>query len=529
VPRSSRILVVALATGAIIPATAASAGAAVRFAAPTGASSGACPVATPCTLDQALTGGAVGDEIVLTPGSYTQPTQVTSPAGSWVHGQAGQPRPKITLGDTFGFRVGDHGRLSDVDLVGTSTAGGTPLTAFGGSIVERVSSRAVGNASGVRVMDGDLVTIRDSSFVAESGNGIQVSGPAAFGSVSAQLDHVTAVANQAVGTALRVASSSGRTAKATVTGSILRAPTNDASVVRATDAAELTVSSSFARPASFFVSGGGTATDGGGNSTATPLFANAATGNVHQAAGSPTIDAAGSAPGSTGLDVDGDPRVLGDAPDAGADEFRPFPSAVTGAAGDITNTTATVGGVADTKGLAGTWRIDYGRTDAYGSSTPAKTLAAGRGPVDVAAALKGLPIGADTHFRLVVITPGGTTNGPDLLLTTTAAAQTGPAQVVTVPGPTVTVPGKATTVAAASPKLTGLKVKGTTLSYTASAAGQVRIVVKRGRKTVKTLVKTVRKGKGTIKLGTLGKGSYTLTATATTTPGKAVAVGFKKR
>ncbi|WP_026909779.1 hypothetical protein [Patulibacter minatonensis] len=524
--RSPRILVVALVAGAALPATAATAGAAVRYAAPTGASSGACPVGTPCTLGAALTGAAVGDEIVLTPGSYTQPTQVTSPSGSYVHGQAGQPRPTITFGDVFGMRVGSYGRISDVDLVGTSTAGGTPLTAFAGSVVERVSSRAVGNASGARVMDGDLVTIRDSSFVAESGFGVQVSGPAAFGSVSAQLDHVTAVANGATGAGIRVESVAGRSAQATVTGSILRGPTNDASVVKATDSATLNVASSFARLASFSTTGAPTVVNGGGNSTATPLFVGAASGDVHQAAGSPTIDAAGAAPGSSGLDVDGDPRTLGDAPDAGADEFRPAPVAITGAPSNITTNGATVAGIADTKGLAGTWKVEYGPTDAYGSATTPRSLAAGRGQTEVAAALEGLAAGANSHYRFVVTTSGGTTNGPDIALTTLAPAAP---TLVPVPGPTVTVPGKTTTVAAASPKLTGLKVKGTTLSYTASAAGQVRIVVKRGSRTVKTLVKTVRKGKGTIALGRLGKGSYKLSVTATTAPGKAATVGFRKK
>jgi hypothetical protein len=60
------------------------------------------------------------------------------------------------------------------------------------------------------------------------------------------------------------------------------------------------------------------------NQVAPPSFVGAASGDFHQAAGSPTIDAGTGAATLLGaLDIDGDPRTVGAAPDIGADEFVP--------------------------------------------------------------------------------------------------------------------------------------------------------------------------------------------------------------
>ena len=61
---------------------------------------------------------------------------------------------------------------------------------------------------------------------------------------------------------------------------------------------------------------------GAGNQTAPPLFVNAAAGDYREAPGSPTIDA-GSPAGIGPLDLAGNPRALGPAPDIGAFEFVP--------------------------------------------------------------------------------------------------------------------------------------------------------------------------------------------------------------
>jgi hypothetical protein len=62
------------------------------------------------------------------------------------------------------------------------------------------------------------------------------------------------------------------------------------------------------------------------NQSAPPLFVNAAAGDYRPAAGSPTIDA-GSTDQIGTLDLAGNPRTLGAAPDIGAYEFVPPPPA----------------------------------------------------------------------------------------------------------------------------------------------------------------------------------------------------------
>jgi hypothetical protein len=73
------------------------------------------------------------------------------------------------------------------------------------------------------------------------------------------------------------------------------------------------------------VSGTGAATiSGSANQLAPPVFVDAAAGDYREAPGSPTIDA-GSIEGIGPLDLAGNPRALGAAPDIGAFEFVPPP------------------------------------------------------------------------------------------------------------------------------------------------------------------------------------------------------------
>ncbi|MCW3015445.1 MAG: hypothetical protein JWO02_2537 [Solirubrobacterales bacterium] len=501
-----RILVLALGACALTPAAAE---AATRYAAPAG--TGSCASASPCSMDTAVTGAAIGDEVIITPGAYTISSTLFGPVEHLdIHGQAGQPVPTITVSSTFGLQTAGHSRVADLNFTSSAASSGAPLAVNGNSLVERVTSRVLGTGSAVRLLNDGLVTLRDSTFLGGSGPAVLVNGAVAFGNPDALLDHVTAVSRTAGGVGLEVTGGAFRSARATVTRSVISGTTNDVTVTQGGAGARLVIGSSFVRT---IANTGGLVTDLGDNSALDPLFVDAGGGDLHQAPGSPTIDAAGP-DGASSLDVDRDPRTLGGAQDAGADEFRPLPVATTGAAAAVTTTAATVAATVGTLGLPGTWTIQYGPTTAYGRSTTARALAAGRGPVDVAAALEGLAADGDVHYRVVATTGGGTTNGADATLHTAAA-------------PPVPAPGGGTVTAAAL-KITGVKVKGTTLSYTASAAAQLRIVVKRGTRTVKTITRNVANGKGTIKLGKLAKGRYTVSVTATSQPSKPVKVPFKR-
>jgi len=81
----------------------------------------------------------------------------------------------------------------------------------------------------------------------------------------------------------------------------------------------------------------GTWTDSGGNIDLAPLFVDHAAGDYHPQADSPTIDAGTSdvpdPPGLPATDFDGNDRVIGSAPDIGADEFvPPAPGGLSGVA-----------------------------------------------------------------------------------------------------------------------------------------------------------------------------------------------------
>src|SRR3954470_20385538 len=90
------------------------------------------------------------------------------------------------------------------------------------------------------------------------------------------------------------------------------------------------------------------------------------------------------------------------------------PVATTGQATAITTSGATLNGSVDPHGSAATYRFDYGRSTAYGSSTPVASAGSGSGPVAVAAHVAGLAKGTAYHFRLVAIdSAGGAHPGAD--------------------------------------------------------------------------------------------------------------------
>jgi hypothetical protein len=70
---------------------------------------------------------------------------------------------------------------------------------------------------------------------------------------------------------------------------------------------------------------GGTVTPAGSgtNQTAAPVFENAASGDLHEAANSPTVDHGVTNASNGPLDLDGNPRALGASTDIGAYEFVP--------------------------------------------------------------------------------------------------------------------------------------------------------------------------------------------------------------
>ncbi len=99
------------------------------------------------------------------------------------------------------------------------------------------------------------------------------------------------------------------------------------------------------------------------------------------------------------------------------------PSAETGAASPVAQTTATLKGFVDPHGEATTCVFEYGPTTAYGSSAScASPPGSGTAKVEVSAALSGLASGTIYHFRLTATNHTGTTQGADKEFKTSAGS-----------------------------------------------------------------------------------------------------------
>jgi len=110
----------------------------------------------------------------------------------------------------------------------------------------------------------------------------------------------------------------------------------------------------------------------------------------------------------------------------------PPPTPVTGAAGLITQTGATLGGTVNPHG----GRVDgcvfeYGPTTSYGASAPCSSLpSSATVPVSVSASITGLLSGSGYHFRLAVSYSGSSADGADIPFATLAAGGSLPINIV---------------------------------------------------------------------------------------------------
>ncbi|WP_445149273.1 M36 family metallopeptidase [Baekduia sp. Peel2402] len=220
-----------------------------------------------------------------------------------------------------------------------------------------------------------------------------------------------------------------------------------------------------------------------------------------------------------------------------------IPAADTADAADVTQTSATARGSVTPNGRATGLRFAYGTTTDYGSATVAQDVGAGGGAVAGSAALSGLAPGTTYHVRAEAIRENGVVAvaGPDRTFTTASP----PALVP--PGPPVTPTPKDTTkpVFSAKPKIALAKAKrgkrAATATFALSEAATVKAQltrrtngVKSGKKCVKKTAKRkgkkcdlyVASGKAVSKayttttglklaLGSLKKGTYVVTLTAT--------------
>jgi hypothetical protein len=261
------------------------------------------------------------DEVIVLPGDYPESDEVTVGAAVTVHGAAGA-LPRVVSTATDALSVEDPGaRVSDLAV--EHTGAGSALSMVGGT-AERVFAHSAGGIG--CGLSGGNVLLRDSVCWATSG-ATAASFDNAVGAATATLRNVTAVSAGGGGSGLSV--TAGVLAQATINGRNVIADgagsdvaADGAGGIASADLANSNYSTEEEGAATASVTDAGTGT----NQATGPLFADPAAGDFHQLAESPTIDA-GALDGQLGaVDIDGEPRAQGAAPDIGADELAPLPS-----------------------------------------------------------------------------------------------------------------------------------------------------------------------------------------------------------
>ncbi len=330
----------ALAIGMFLSAAPASV-AATRYVTPGGSlTDPSCAVSQPCNIEHAINAVAQdGDEVVVGPGGYTITSTLSWSGKSLdVHGQDGQDRPNviapiavISMQNAAGSTL-RHMRLECTSASAALTVNSNSVTVSDMFVVNSVGIVSTGTAIGIGVTaTATGVVLRDSVALVTGPN----SRALLIGGVSGNAD-VTAINVTAYATTppnssaiLVSANDSGGTHPAALTAKnvIARGTYSDVSVAsNGSGAVPATANFAYSnfRPSLLNVQGAAAVfNDQGGNQSADPLLANPAGEDFHQLAGSPTIDAGATDPQLGGLDYDGDARVIGGAPDIGADEFVP--------------------------------------------------------------------------------------------------------------------------------------------------------------------------------------------------------------
>lgn len=117
------------------------------------------------------------------------------------------------------------------------------------------------------------------------------------------------------------------------------------------------------------------------------------------------------------------------------------PVVLTGAASDLTASSATLNGEVNPEGLATHWYFQYGLNTDYGTSTPVSSLDAGPNNANVSATISGLAPESTYHFRVVAQSTTGTSYGADLTLVTGLSVTLNAATSTTVYGSSVMLSG----------------------------------------------------------------------------------------
>jgi hypothetical protein len=411
-----RATLVALAAGTLLGASAPTATATPRYAAPAGSGT-SCTSASPCDAKTAIQDAQDNDEVILAAGTHKISGYLFNQKKIEVHGEAGAARPLISLNDS-GFQLAGRATIRHVAIAAGNSPGGqndsVPFI-FNGELMEDVTVQTnLNSACGVSELTGAswTVTVRNSTCSTFNGAAIYIGQGAANQTVN--LRNVTAWGTVS---GLAIATGSGNASSTVnVTNSILRPGI--------TGSAQGTVTLKLSHD-NYGSKGSGSGLvydDDSTSSTGNPLLADTTHGDFHQLAASPTVGAGSNDAANGSTDFDGDLRTIGASTDVGADEYAPPPGAVTADATGVGQTDATPRGIVTPNGAATVAYFEWGTTDGYGNSTPSQALSPSNSPMIVSAQLSGLTPSTTYHFRVVATHHGGTAFGADQTFTTTTPA-----------------------------------------------------------------------------------------------------------
>ena len=328
-------LVCAVALSVLVLAPAVDA--ATRYASPTGGATGAepCLHSDPCTLTNAIQGHVaadvqIDDQVIVLGGlgPYNPGTQINVLKRIDIGGEPGAPVPVINAAGTFGIDLQVPATIHDLRIDKAAGTSALFLDGIVGAVGERMFVTYAGATSGAACMFAESTVLRNSVCWATGSMGAGVANGG--GIVDAKLRNVTAIGSGAGGIGIRMDSTSSVTMAAT---NVIARGTSFDTVSKTTGVGPISAltltNSSYATSSTTGSNASTTPTGTNGNQTAAPLFANAATGNFHELAGSPTIDAGLADPVLDGLDLDRTARsqatCLGGASklDIGAYEIAP--------------------------------------------------------------------------------------------------------------------------------------------------------------------------------------------------------------
>ena len=294
------------------------------------------PPADGCDFEHAVEGAQTGinDNVIVAPGFYAESDEITpSDSGLTVNG-AGSPATTLSSTAPNAFQIA----ASTVTVRGMRIlhSGINNGFSFGvaaeNSVGERLSVSTIAGGSACRfVATGATAAIlRDSVCRNTSAAGVAAIQVDPNASPTATIRNVTAYATGPFANGLFGTAQVGGDPIVNVRNSILRATSPAVDVYAISPGAGHTITidldfSSYAdtteddNDANTSITAAGSLS----NIVSLPVFDDTDT-NFHQAAGAPTIDKGSAGVTDLGaLDLDGDARSLGSAPDIGADEFVP--------------------------------------------------------------------------------------------------------------------------------------------------------------------------------------------------------------